>query len=63
MIDADTRLLLNERDAAKMLSISPRTLWSLRAAGKISCVRIGAAVRYSVSDLQDFIRSQTGTEA
>lgn len=50
--------LLNERQAAELLNISPRTLWGHRKAGKLPCVRIGASVRYSPSDLQEWIAAQ-----
>ncbi len=52
-------LLLNPRDAAQALAISPRKLWELTDTGEVSCVRIGRAVRYSVEDLRRWIRSQT----
>ncbi len=48
-------LLFDERQAAKMLAISPRTLWSLRDAGEVSCVRIGRAVRYAYDELERWI--------
>jgi hypothetical protein len=45
-------LLVSHREAAKMLSISDRTLWGLTAPrGPIPCVRFGRLVRYSVDDL------------
>ena len=56
-------LLLTERQAARALALSPRMVWSLRKSGKLRFVRIGTAVRYSYSDLQDFVRSQSTTEA
>lgn len=58
MIVADTalsKLLLNERDAARMLSISPRKLWSIRSAGEIAHIQLGRMVRYAVEDLQSLI--------
>ena len=48
-------LLVDEREAARLLSISPRKLWGLRASGAIACVRIGSAVRYRTEDLLQFI--------
>ncbi len=54
------KLLLTEREAAKLLSVSPRTLWGLRAAGKIPYVRIAATgIRYARTDLVKFIETQT----
>lgn len=49
------RLLLNPRQAAKSLSISPRKLWSLTDAGDIQCVRIGRLVRYPIDALEAYI--------
>lgn len=48
-------LLLTEREAAKALAVSPRTLWGLRNAGEIPCLRFGRAVRYDPADLQAWI--------
>ena len=52
------RLLLTPNEAARALSVSPRTLWSLTHDGKIPFVRIGRLVRYSPGDLQAWIDSQ-----
>ena len=55
------RLLVTTRDAARMLALSDRTLWTLRQRGTLRAVLIGGAVRYDVADLRDFIaRSKTG---
>lgn len=48
-------LLLRATDAAKMLAISPRKLWTLTNCREIRCVRIGGAVRYDPADLRLFI--------
>ncbi len=53
------KLLLTPREAAKALSVSEKTLYRLTKAGAIPRVRIGAAVRYSVEDLQAWIRHAT----
>jgi hypothetical protein len=50
------RLLVTSRDAARMLSISERTLWSVTKQRRLRCVRIGRAVRYAVGDLEAFVR-------
>lgn len=51
--------LLNSRDAAKMLAISERTLWSLTAPrGPLPAVRIGSSVRFDVKDLDTYIEAQ-----
>lgn len=46
---------LNEREAATYLAISPRKLWELASCGKVPCIRIGAAKRYRVTDLDAFL--------
>jgi hypothetical protein len=43
--------LLTELEAAKWLSISPRTLRKLRQDGKVHYVLIRTAVRYTLDDL------------
>ena len=48
-------LLLSEREAARLLGISPRTLWQLRKDGEIPAVRINRCVRYDLTDLTRFI--------
>ena len=50
-----TPQLLSEADAAKYLSICPRTLWGLRASGEIAFLRVGRSIRYDVNDLNAFI--------
>ena len=54
-------LLLKSQEAAETLAISPRKLWELTNCGEIPCVRIGRAVRYSVEDLQQWIRGKKCT--
>jgi excisionase family DNA binding protein len=49
-------LLVTADEAARLLAVSPRTLWSLTDAGEILPVRIGRSVRYSVGELQAFVR-------
>jgi len=54
------RLLLRPREAATALAVSPRTLWQLTQSGQLSCLRISGrgrarAIRYAISDLQDWI--------
>lgn len=52
-----TPLLLTQREAAKVLSISERTLYTLRKAGLIRGVRIGlGSWRYSIAELERFIQ-------
>ena len=50
--------LVNSRDAARMLAISPRTLWRLGATGKIPRLKVGGCVRFSVEAIDDYIEKQ-----
>lgn len=54
--EALPKLLLPARDAARVLSISERALWSLtQPRGSIPIVKIGSrGVRYAVSALRAF---------
>lgn len=47
--------LLDEREAAKFLGVSPRTLWGLASRGEVPYVRIGkTSKRYDPRDLRAF---------
>lgn len=59
--DPRARLLLTELEAAKALSISPRTLWTLRNNGDIPHVRLGRAVRYDPDDLATWVKDRRTT--
>ncbi len=48
-------LLLTPRQAARLLSISEKTLYTVTKAGRIKAVRIGHAKRYTMTDIQAFI--------
>ena len=50
--------LLRSDEAARLLAISPRKLWTLADDGEIPVVRIGRSVRYDPADLQDYIERQ-----
>jgi excisionase family DNA binding protein len=54
------RLLITRAEAATLLSISQRLLWTLTNTGVIPCVRLGRAVRYSLNDLHDWIAQNRG---
>jgi predicted DNA-binding transcriptional regulator AlpA len=52
-------LLIKAPDAARILSISERKLWSLTASRQVPSVRIGKKmVRYSIEELQEWIQSK-----
>ncbi len=49
-------MLLSTREAAKSLSVSPRTLWDLTAPrGPIPVVKIGTRTCYAIRDLEQAI--------
>jgi excisionase family DNA binding protein len=61
MIENSKVLLLTAEQAAKALTISPRTLWGLTKTGQIPCVRInGWTLRYDPDDLKEWIKRQKG---
>lgn len=55
-----TPLLVTAREAARMLSVSPRKLWAMtfEQAPALPYVRCGRLVRYSPADLRRWIDSQ-----
>lgn len=57
-MDSPAKLLLTEREAARVLSLSVRTLFNLRAAGSLPYLRVGTAVRYDADDLRRWIAAQ-----
>lgn len=62
-VASPVRLLLTPPEAAKALSVSTRTLWSLTNSGEIGHVKIGRLVRYSLDDLQAFIETRKAAVA
>ncbi len=55
------KLLISAQEAAKSLSVCPKTLWNFtQPRGSIPCIKIGSRVVYSPSDLQEWISKQKG---
>lgn len=55
-------ILLRPRDAARVLGISERLLWSLTARSELPCVRISRrCVRYRLADLEAWAASRAST--
>ena len=55
------RLAVPPREAARLMSISERTLWSLTSPrGPIPAVRLGRSVRYDVAALRRWLDSHEG---
>ena len=48
-------LLVDERTAAVMLGVAPRTVWSMAASGELPSVRIGRRKLYAIETLRRFI--------
>ncbi len=55
---ASSPILVDSREAARLLSISPRTLWQLTKVGEIPSLKIGRSVRYRVADLDNWTQQQ-----
>lgn len=56
----DAPLLVDSREAARRLGISPRTLWTLTDDERIKAVRVGRLVKYDPRDLLAFIDASKG---
>ena len=50
----DQLQLLKTPEAAALLAISPRKLWSLPVSGAVPPIRIGRSVRYPLDDLRSW---------
>jgi predicted DNA-binding transcriptional regulator AlpA len=48
-------LLVDEPTAAKMLGVSPRSVWTMAACGELPSVRIGRRKLYAVETLRRWI--------
>jgi excisionase family DNA binding protein len=51
-------ILVDAREAARRLAISPRTLWQLTKDRTVPSIRIGKCVRYRVADLDEWTRRE-----
>lgn len=55
-------LALRPREAARLLAVSPRTLWEWTRAGLVPCVRVGTGKRltvlYPVAELKSWLERQ-----
>lgn len=52
-------LLVNSKEAARMLGISSRTLWNWTVSGGIQCVRNGRILRYDPEVLRQWVAAHT----
>jgi excisionase family DNA binding protein len=55
-------LLVNVKQACRMLGISRTTLYHLVRRGEVKQLRIGSAVRYSIDHLREFANSAQKVE-
>lgn len=55
-------LLVDLREAARLLCVSPRTVWTLKDRGELPVVYIGRSVRFRVTDLEAFVAARAGRE-
>lgn len=51
--------LLKSREAAELLAVCEKTLWTLKKNGEIRAVYFGRAVRYAVAELEAFIAKRS----
>jgi excisionase family DNA binding protein len=58
-----TKLLLTAREAAKAMSISERTLYSLEQRGELRPVRVGVKKLYPPAILDEWIRARSGASS
>lgn len=57
-VESPLPLALRAKDAASLLGISPRLLWSLTNRGEVPHLRLGRAVLYPVDDLRRWLSEQ-----
>ena len=57
---APAPLLVDRREAARLLGVCPNTVGNLQRAGELVPVRIGARVLFDLRDLRDFIDARKG---
>jgi excisionase family DNA binding protein len=53
--------LVTVKEAARILGLGERTVWTMRHTGQLPFVKIGSAVRFPVSAIDAWIESQTHT--
>ncbi len=55
------RRLLTARDVAVLLCVPVSTVYELTRSGRLPCLRIGRAVRFSKEDLEAHLAAKRGT--
>ena len=61
--DPNAPLLVDAKEAARILCICPRRLWSLTNRSAIPCRMIGRSVRYEARELMAWVAADCPTEA
>lgn len=56
--DAQSKLGLRPREAAKAIGISERSLWTLTKAGRVPHLRIGRSLIYPLEQLRKWLADQ-----
>lgn len=56
--DADSRILIDEIEAAEKLGLSPKTLYNMRRAGQLPFVRARGRIMYRVASLEKWAEQQ-----
>jgi len=51
--------LIKPPEAAKLLAVSERTLWTLTKSGRLPAVLVGQTKRYRLADLEKFVSVMT----
>jgi len=61
-VDEAWSLLVDRREAARLLGVSPGTIDNLRTRGQLPSVKIGARRLYDVEDLRRFVDARKGVK-
>jgi excisionase family DNA binding protein len=56
------KLTISVREAAAMIGVSQRTIWSLAKSGELPVVKIGTRRLFQISALERFIKEHSTTE-
>jgi excisionase family DNA binding protein len=62
MLSTEERIALRPREAAKLLGICTRTLWTWTRAGRVPCVKIGKTVLYPADQLREWLRREVSRQ-
>lgn len=55
-------LLVDIPEAARLLAVSARTVWTLKDRGELPVVYIGRSVRFRMADLEAFVAARARRE-